>query len=729
MATVAELQAQLATAKQARDSGQINQAQYNEFAAKQAALISEARANEQRKALNIVQNPQTVTATTPEGTTTYAVSSETKTQQVTPNPLELTKLAQEVIAVNKAPTTNEEAIAKGKDSYIPQETKEEFYRKAADYLIQTEQVKTTTYTPTSFTPAERQFEPSNNSFFGVKSFVLVDGVPVEVSPDFFTATPAEQRREISIVTPQVKAEKQLPSYERSMSGAESRAISGLTLGTVVATGIALPFAGVSGLIVTSVAEGVKYGITREHLTVDEALTVASLGQLASIGAMAVVRSPKVSGQAQAKLTESYEKHAMNVESYMEATNYPAGEKLTAYALEHGEPLPGVWRPTTSQRIIMKVTGATPSKPASGVVSFGGPVEMFDAKTGKMGVAGGLNLRQLEAVGGAFDMTVAPGTSGLMISRPYLTPKPNLPQRLPTYFGIGESIFSLNEAKAEPLTQNIDLPEKGLPESFLDYDYRGSMSFKRVSNLKETNVQGKTAFSKWPSKSEVSPKEVTYSAKTINPKTEFKEPKSTISQPANLGATQLELQKNVISGTGVKSTQFIYQGIRQNQKAKNPFSVYQGPSYYPQNVSEETEEVSIVLPSQVSRLDSRQVSMGRQDLTQRTVLGVTDLTKPSAINDMVQIQGEHTKQSILTVSKQTQESMVTPIQEPIVIPEIVNPYKPQFNQTQEQFTFPQLGGKAMESGFGFIGRGYPEGIGKRIRFFPVVDPEEVLGALL
>lgn len=726
MATIAELQAQLKTAQEARDKGQITQAQYNEFAAKQGALISQAHVEKQQKMLNIVQNPQTVTATTPEGTTTYSVSSEVKTQKLTPNPLEITNLVKETIAVTNAPSTNEEAIAKGKDSYIPVETKKEFFKEAVAYLNQTEQVKTTTYTPTSFTPSERQFEPSNNSFFGVKSFVVIDGVPVEVSPDFFTAKPEEQRREISIVTPQVKAEKQMPSYERGMSGAEARAISGLTLGTVVATGIALPFAGVSGLIVTGGAEAVKYGVTGEHLTVDEALTAASIGQLASIGGMAVARSPKVVGQAQTKLTKSYENHARNVEDYLEATNYPAGEKLTEYALTHGEPLPGVWRPTTSERVIMKVTGATPSKPASGVVSFGGPVEVFDPKTGKIGVSGGLNLRQLEAVSGAFDMSVAPGTSGLMISKPYLTPKPNLPQKLPTYFGVGESIFSFSEAKAEPYLNENEIVEKGLPESFLDYNYQGPLSFKRVSPS-QTNVQGKTAFTKWPTKNKVTPMDVEYSGRTVNPRTQYVNKVEPVSQPKN--SLQTEMQRNVISDVSVKPTQFMLQNTYQKQNVKSPFA-YQGPSYYPSSkMSEEIEEQTIVSPGQVTRLDRQQASMGRQDLTQRPVTAVTDLTKPASILGISPKQTQRTHQEVLNIPVQAQESIFIPIQMPVTIPEIITPYKPQTNQTQETFAFPQLGGKAMESGFGFFGPSYPGGIGRRISFYPVVDPEEVLGAFL
>jgi len=64
LSSVAVLQAQLDRARQARDRGEITQAQYNEFASKQGALISQAHVENQQKILGVIENPKAVVTVT-----------------------------------------------------------------------------------------------------------------------------------------------------------------------------------------------------------------------------------------------------------------------------------------------------------------------------------------------------------------------------------------------------------------------------------------------------------------------------------------------------------------------------------------------------------------------------------------------------------------------------------------------------------------------------------------
>lgn len=243
---------------------------------------------------------------------------------------------------------------------------------------------------------------------------------------------------------------------------EQMASSGLGLATVVATGVAIPVAGAGGIVAVGAGEGVKVGVTGEHLTVEEAIGLAGIGELVAIGGMSInaryVR-PRVSN----RLTQSYEVHQrLNIESL---ENY-------------GEPI-GVWQPSLTERFLIRVTGAKPSSVAPSTVSMGGPSEIILA-SGERQVVGGLGFRQLEAVSDAFDLTVAPRTSGFMVSKAAIPVNQVVnPRLLPLYFGLGEGdlinftdVLRAERANEPPL-------EEGIPESILDYDYRGPLSFRKT----------------------------------------------------------------------------------------------------------------------------------------------------------------------------------------------------------------------------------------------------------
>lgn len=73
-----------------------------------------------------------------------------------------------------------------------------------------------------------------------------------------------------------------PTAVRGASPFESMAVSGLGLSTTMASGIANPLLGASSVVGVSGVEAVKYGVTGQHLTVEEAIGVAGVSQLAFV---------------------------------------------------------------------------------------------------------------------------------------------------------------------------------------------------------------------------------------------------------------------------------------------------------------------------------------------------------------------------------------------------------------------------------------------------------------
>lgn len=116
---------------------------------------------------------------------------------------------------------------------------------------------------------------------------------------------------------------------KTASPHEQAASSGLGLATVVATGAAIPVAGAGGVVAVGVAEGAKVGLTGEHLTPDEAIAAAGVGELAALTAMGV--------------TQKYVK--------------PRVERNIGYSYREAVENQQLWEPSALQRVGMKLTGA------------------------------------------------------------------------------------------------------------------------------------------------------------------------------------------------------------------------------------------------------------------------------------------------------------------------------------------------------------------------------------
>lgn len=198
-----------------------------------------------------------------------------------------------------------------------------------------------TVEPTNKTPqelyAEREFAPKGNaSFFGPSLGFMVKGEFVEVDPRYLNASKSQQAREDRIIVQGVTKEQEKPRYERGLSPTENRALSGLSLATTTATGIAKPILGVISIAATGGAEIVKRSTTGKDLTVEEALSVASVSQIAGAGAL--------------KLAAPRAQRSIN-DSYMQS-------------LREGR----MWKPSASQKVMMAATGAKPNSLATEIVT-------------------------------------------------------------------------------------------------------------------------------------------------------------------------------------------------------------------------------------------------------------------------------------------------------------------------------------------------------------------------
>lgn len=274
----------------------------------------------------------------------------------------------------------------------------------------------------------------------------------------------------------------------------------------------------------------------------------------------------VQPKAAKSLTQSYEAQARLNEKYL----YDYGEAA------------GVWRPTTGQKIVMAVTGAKPKAPAAGIVASGGPAEIIVG--GQPQVVGGLSLQQMQAMDAAFDLAVAPRTSGLIISKAPAIPKVVAPKTLPLYFGLGTELFSFQQLKAQEKVLPV---EKGLPESTLAYDYQGPLSFSRSGQLQALNVQGKLAFRTWPTVQEIAPTQVAAPSSPMKPfivnaptPQQVKESQGVISK-----VTVPELSK-------VSAPQVMPVAETQQKQVQNPFLRFRGPAYYQRQIEQEIEETAL-----------------------------------------------------------------------------------------------------------------------------------------
>jgi len=124
---------------------------------------------------------------------------------------------------------------------------------------------------------------------------------------------------------------------------EQQAILGLSLASTAATGVAVPKIGAFAVGGVTVAEVGKFAVTREHLTVPEAIGAAGMGELVGVGFMAGTKflQPRV----QKSLEASYRQ-----------------------AVEQAQ----LWKPSAAQKIAMKVTGVKAPRLAQEIVGGGEP---------------------------------------------------------------------------------------------------------------------------------------------------------------------------------------------------------------------------------------------------------------------------------------------------------------------------------------------------------------------
>jgi hypothetical protein len=201
-------------------------------------------------------------------------------------------------------------------------------------------------------------------------------------------------------------------------------------------------------ISVGVSEGISLVTTGEHITLEEGVESAFYGGLLTVGTTSLfnkfinpkILSPlagKVKGWASSRLTKSYLSHQKSVVGSL---------------YKYGEPVGGVWKPSLSQKVLMKVTGAKPSPLAKGIVSLGGPAD--EIILGSRQVKGGLGYAQLEAMSGSVDITVAPRSSGFMISKAPASAvsKVASPLTRGVYFNVGAKLFTYQELKATELQQ-------------------------------------------------------------------------------------------------------------------------------------------------------------------------------------------------------------------------------------------------------------------------------------
>ena len=123
--------------------------------------------------------------------------------------------------------------------------------------------------------------------------------------------------------------------------AQNRAVTGFGLATTTAVGVGIPLAGATGLGFVGGGEAIKYGTTGQHLTVEEAVGLASVGE--SVYAATMLTRSALQPRVQAKIDASYRAAVENQQLY---------------------------RPTLMEKIMMGATGATSPHLAQEIVAAG-----------------------------------------------------------------------------------------------------------------------------------------------------------------------------------------------------------------------------------------------------------------------------------------------------------------------------------------------------------------------
>jgi hypothetical protein len=461
------------------------------------------------------------------------------------------------------------------------------------------------------------------------------------------------------------------------SPAENQALLGITVASVVAGPILMPKLLPFAIGAPAVAETVKYGATGQHLTVEETLGAASIGELVGVAALSgasLVNQKYVKPSVERSISSSYE----------------AQQRANIEALQPGKdpwevPDTQTWRPTPVQRLGMKVTGAR--------VNFHMAESTFPVSSYQ-------NSPQFMGNDAAFDFAIAPKASyvglnkGLLPSQASIMASQSKP--LPLYFGLGGDTF---EQLPQGDFQYVwDKPEKGLPESQLAYDYRGSLAFKRPSAFEQIaamrqeggggmkNIFGKQPVSGKSIMSEPSYGEGGYSVSLLKEQTSglnFNQPMPRMGMGQAMDETQV-----------LSYPQFsIGRGMTQETK---PVTARQEQSQFVNRM---------VTPTQFSGVAQKNLVMVNTGIKQsQNPMSMQDsLLREEAVTDLASA----TMQKSFVVNQTEKTSLL--FSGEFGMPKSLNP-----------FAFPP-GLKFEGSGFSspFLGR--TSGIGKRIRYYPVADP--------
>lgn len=177
----------------------------------------------------------------------------------------------------------------------------------------------------------------SNSFFGTTSGYMKDGQMISQIATGMNGEPLYE----------FPAPKGSP---KGLSYAENRALTGLTLATSVAIPLAPFRAGITlaaaksasfvapitgGVVFTGGAEAYKYITTGEHLSAEEAINIFGLGEVVGLGLQAF-NAKVVAPRVQRGLSKSFEK-TLGIDE--------------------------MWKPSVTEQIKMKVTGAKPNAPS------------------------------------------------------------------------------------------------------------------------------------------------------------------------------------------------------------------------------------------------------------------------------------------------------------------------------------------------------------------------------
>ena len=284
----------------------------------------------------------------------------------------------------------------------------------------------------------------------------------------------------------------------SPSPEEYSAMLQLSLVNVLALPVNIPKLAVFAVAGIGVGETAKYGLTGQHLTVEEIIGAASVGELVGLVGMSVGKTiqAKVQPRASKWLTEQY-REGFTGGFAKEQFGFEAefGFQKGAEAID----IPVSQWKGWSERIVMRLTGARPYI-AGGEISI--PVMEAVSKTGVIsGVPKGLAFTDI-----GWELSVSPRMGGVMLTK---WPTVTTPKALELFFGIGEELIPFSLIKSEGETLGFEKTilkrydkgwepiEKGLPPSMLDESYYPKVGFLDAP-LKDVNVRGATSWTKWPS---------------------------------------------------------------------------------------------------------------------------------------------------------------------------------------------------------------------------------------